>query len=345
MELLTLTGVTKRYGDVTAVSRVDLSVEAGQRLAVIGPSGSGKTTLLRLIAGFEVPDDGRITLGEVTLAENHRSVPAHRREIGYVAQEGALFPHLTLGENIGFGLERRDPEKRAKVQKLMARVGLSPSMLDRRPHQISGGQQQRVALARALARKPKLMLLDEPFSALDAGLREAMRDTVGNILGSAGITTILVTHDQAEALSFADHLAVMRDGRLIQAGNPEDLYVRPVDSFVAGFLGEAIILDADVTQGVAHCALGVIRVDSADATGRVRIMLRPEQIAIRPTSDGGTARVVSRSFRGPSARIVVQPHNGALAEINLVAPNGLVLAAGATVHLEITGPAHVLSAP
>lgn len=342
MALLSLAQVTKRHGDVLAVNAVDLDVPAGARMAVIGPSGSGKTSLLRLVAGFEAMDSGSIRLGGVLMGEGQAGLPAHKREIGYVAQEGALFPHLSIGDNIGFGLGRADPDRANKIAKLMARVGLSPSMVDRRPHQISGGQQQRVALARALARKPRLMLLDEPFSALDAALRESMRHTVADILGAAGITTILVTHDQTEALSFADHLAVLRDGRLVQAGLPEELYHRPKDAFVAQFLGEAILLDVEVADGVAQTPIGLIVTDRPRHSGRGQLLLRPEQIMVRAARDGAVARVTARSFRGPYIRLTVVPLHAATPEIALMVSNQAAPAVGDQVRLEFTGTGHLI---
>ena len=187
-----------------------------------------------MIAGFDMPDDGTIALGGELLADRGGALPAHRRGIGYVAQEGALFPHLPVAQNIAFGLER-SLDRRARVAELMEIVELEDSMAKRRPHELSGGQQQRVALARALARQPRLMLLDEPVSALDAALRESTREMVGEVLSAAGVTTILVTHDQVEALSFADHLALMRDGKVVQAGPPQDLYLAPSDDAAARF--------------------------------------------------------------------------------------------------------------
>ncbi len=189
-----------------ALDNIDLTVAAGSRTAVVGPSGSGKTTLLRIIAGFEIPDAGQVMLEGETLADGPAIVPAHRRGMGIVSQDGALFPHLSVADNIGFGMERGQVDRAEQINALIDMVELDRGMLDRRPHQLSGGQQQRVALARALGRKPRLMLLDEPFSALDTGLRENMRKAVARVLQNAGITTILVTHDQAEALSFADQV-------------------------------------------------------------------------------------------------------------------------------------------
>jgi iron(III) transport system ATP-binding protein len=362
MSLLKLDNVTKRYGDAAAVIGLNLEIPTGSRTAIVGPSGSGKTTLLRLVAGFERPDQGCITLGETILAEGPVSVPAHRRAIGYVAQEGALFPHLTLAANIGFGIDRNMPGREARITELMQQVGLSPAMRSRRPHELSGGQQQRVALARAMARRPKLMLLDEPFSALDAGLREAMRDMVGDVLSAAGITTILVTHDQAEALSFADHLAVLRDGVVVQAGPPQDLYLRPKDAQTARFLGDAIILQASLEDGFAHTILGSVPADVRGRHGTATIMLRPEQLeltSLAPGLAGASAtslgRIVGRTFRGSTWRLLIEHLPASSAGLRfpslaletssiftLDAPSLAPLEIGATVGIQIVGTAHVL---
>ena len=363
MSFLQLDNVTKRYGKSAAVIGLNLTVPAGSRTAIVGPSGSGKTTLLRLIAGFESPDQGRISLGDTLLAEGATSVPAHRRGIGYVAQEGALFPHLTLAANIGFGIPRNAPDRRARITELMQQVGLAPSMRDRRPHQLSGGQQQRVALARAMARQPKLMLRDEPFSALDAGLREAMRDMVGDVLSTAGITTILVTHDQAEALSFADHLAVLRDGVVVQAGPPQDLYLRPRDAQTARFLGDAIILQARLEDGLAHTILGSVPADTATRRGNATIMLRPEQLELTSVASGAEisattslGRIVGRSFRGSTWRLLIEHLPASSAGLRfpslaletssmftLETPSLAPLEVGTTVRIRIGGTAHILS--
>ncbi|BAS07244.1 fe(3+) ions import ATP-binding protein FbpC 1 [Arthrobacter sp. Hiyo4] len=229
---LQIADVTKNFASQAVLKGVNLSVAKGGTTAIVGPSGSGKTTLLRLIAGFEHPATGSISLNGTKVAGDGVWLPAHRRQVGYVAQDGALFPHLTVGQNIAFGLDtaklaggRRGAAGR--ISELLEMVSLDAAMAKRRPHQLSGGQQQRVALARALAREPELMLLDEPFSALDAGLRVATRRAVAKVLNKAGVTTILVTHDQAEALSFADQVAVMRGGKLAQIGNPFVVYTRP----------------------------------------------------------------------------------------------------------------------
>ncbi len=220
-------------------------------------------------------------LGSTVVAGPATWVPVHRRDIGYVTQDGGLFPHLTVARNIAFGLDGVGRAARdRRIAELMDLVALPRDVADRRPDQLSGGQQQRVAIARALAREPQLMLLDEPFSALDTGLRAATREAVARILVDAGTTTILVTHDQSEALSFADQVAVMRDGRLVQTGHPFVVYTRPVDRGVADFLGDAIVLDAWLDGSLASTALGEIPVRTPPAQGRVQLMLRPEQVRI-----------------------------------------------------------------
>ena len=304
---LQIDAVTKDFGPQAVLKGVNLSVSRGGTTAIVGPSGSGKTTLLRLIAGFEHPRTGSISLNGSKVAGDGVWVPAHKRHIGYVAQDGALFPHLSVGENISFGLDSGKlagghRAVKARVGELLEMVSLDPAMAKRRPHQLSGGQQQRVALARALAREPELILLDEPFSALDAGLRVATRRTVGTVLKDAGVTTILVTHDQGEALSFADQVAVMRGGRLAQIGNPFIVYTRPADRATAEFLGDAVILDAWMEGSLATCSLGGIPVRRPPAQGRVQLMLRPEQIRI---AEDGPIRgvVVDTDYFGPETTV------------------------------------------
>ncbi|MDQ0467848.1 ABC transporter ATP-binding protein [Labrys wisconsinensis] len=350
MSFLELRSVTKRYGAVAALDGVDLTVAAGSRTAVVGPSGSGKTTLLRVVAGFEAPDAGGVTLEGEVLADARGAVPAHRRGIGVVAQDGALFPHLTIAENIGFGLERGDPGRAARIAELMAMVGLETAMLRRRPDELSGGQQQRVALARALARRPRLMLLDEPFSALDTGLRASTRKAVADLLSGAGIATILVTHDQAEALSFADQVAVMREGRLSQVGTPRELYLRPRDAMIAEFLGEAIILPARIAGGWAECALGRVGVDDRELSGAAEIMLRPEQVSLTPVPEGWAAdaeptplgEVVDTDFAGAACTVVVALRGGGATPPLLLRRSSLEIpAVGTLVRLAVAGTAHV----
>lgn len=303
---LQITDLTKNFSSQAVLKGVNLSVAKGGTTAVVGPSGSGKTTLLRLIAGFEHPATGSISLNGAKVAGDGVWLPAHKRHVGYVAQDGALFPHLSVGQNIAFGLDMAKVGGRrgaaGRISELLDMVSLDPAMAKRRPHQLSGGQQQRVALARALAREPELMLLDEPFSALDAGLRVATRRAVAKVLSEAGVTTILVTHDQAEALSFADQVAVMRGGQLAQIGNPFVVYTRPADRATAEFLGDAVILDAWMEGSLATCSLGGIPVRRPPAQGRVQLMLRPEQIRI---AEDGPIRgvVVDTDYFGPETTV------------------------------------------
>ena len=351
MTTLDLHAVHKTYGAVCALAGIALQVPQGSRTAIVGPSGSGKTSLLRIIAGFEAPDAGQVLLGGQLLADGPAMVPAHKRGIGYVPQDGALFPHLSIADNVGFGLPRDMPQRAQRIAELMDMVSLDAAMLQRRPHELSGGQQQRVALARALALRPRLMLLDEPFSALDTGLRAATRKAVAQLLQSAGITTILVTHDQAEALSFADQVAVMREGRLAQVGQPRDLYLRPVDPATADFLGEAVVLPAQLSEGWANCALGRIATNDAQRVGTAQIMLRPEQLQLTevPASEGtGTPAgdclgvVLEADFCGPVCELTVRllAHEGH-APLLVRSPGLHAPTVGATVRIAVQGLAHV----
>lgn len=278
--MLELTAISKSFADAQVLDSLNLSVAPGSRTAIVGPSGSGKTTLLRILAGFETPDTGRIVMKGKTLFDENRFVPAHLRRIGFVPQEGALFPHLNVADNIAWGLEGTRHEKRQRIEALMEMVSLDRQLATHWPHEISGGQQQRVALARALAQRPSLMLLDEPFSALDTGLRATTRKATADLLAEAGVASILVTHDQNEALSFATQVAVMRAGRFTQVGTPYEVYTRPVDEETALFLGDAVILPARLAAGYAVCALGEVPTDNAHATGQGRVMLRPEQLRV-----------------------------------------------------------------
>jgi iron(III) transport system ATP-binding protein len=306
MSSLTVKDLTKSFTASTPVlTGVDLHVPSGSFTALLGPSGCGKTTLLRLIAGFDDPDSGTVAVGDRLVAGGPgRDVAARRRGIGFVPQEGGLFPHLTVAGNISFGLPRRQRRDGRRVRELIELVGLDATLADRSPHQLSGGQQQRVALARALAPEPAVVLLDEPFSSLDAALREETRLAVSAALTASGATAVLVTHDQAEALSMADQVAVLRDGRLVQLTDPRTLYRKPRDLDVATFVGEAVVLDADVRGGTAHCALGALPVGGASAEGRARVLLRPEQLRLAAPAPGAVlARVRSVDFYGHDSRI------------------------------------------
>ncbi len=311
--MLDIRGLAKSFNGHAVLDHIDLDVTAGSTTAVVGASGCGKTTLLRLVAGFETPDAGTITIAGRQVASPQRSVAPHRRSVGYVAQDGALFPHLTVGQNIAYGLSggARSREVRNRVTELLETVSLDASFASRRPHQLSGGQQQRIALARALARKPDLMLLDEPFSSLDTGLRAATRKAVSRLLADAGVTTLLVTHDQEEALSIADQIAVMRDGRFTQVGAPQDVYRRPNDRFTAEFLGDCIALPCTVTAGIAECALGRIPVQTSLGDGPATLALRPEQLVATVVSDSegreSVGTVIATEFLGHDVLLTVDP--------------------------------------
>ena len=320
--MLDIRGLGKSFNGHTVLDHIDLTVAAGSTTAVVGSSGCGKTTLLRLVAGFETPDSGTVTISGRQVASPERSVAPHRRSVGYVAQDGALFPHLSVGQNIAYGLSgpARSREVRNRVAELLETVSLDASYASRRPHQLSGGQQQRVALARALARKPVLMLLDEPFSALDTGLRASTRKAVAGLLADAGVTTLLVTHDQEEALSVADQIAVMRDGRFTQVGAPQDVYRQPNDRFTAEFLGDCIALPCTVATGVAECALGRVPVPTSIGDGPATLALRPEQLVATVVSDSaahvrsgeegahdGIGTVIATEFLGHDVLLTIDP--------------------------------------
>lgn len=301
--------LAKAFGDHVALAGIDLTVAKGSTTAVVGASGCGKTTLLRLIAGFETPDDGSVLISGKAVANGRTFVPAHRRQVGYVAQDGALFPHLSVGQNIAYGVRGglRSPGARQQVEDLLQTVSLDPNYATRRPDQLSGGQQQRVALARALARSPVLMLLDEPFSALDTGLRASTRRAVAKALSDAAVTTLVVTHDQEEAMSIADQVAVMRDGRFTQVGPPREVYSAPVDPFTARFLGECVFLPATPNGTTAECALGRIPIRPHSAGPNATVMLRPEHLVVRGLSNGdrGVGTVTAVEFLGSDVMLTI----------------------------------------
>lgn len=311
--ILEVAGLAKAFNSNIVLEGIDLALEPGSTTAVVGSSGCGKTTLLRLIAGFENPDAGTVTIAGRQVASTQSAVAPHRRSVGYVAQDGALFPHLTVGQNIAYGLRggTRSPKVSARVAELLETVSLDGSYASRRPHQLSGGQQQRVALARALARQPVLMLLDEPFSALDTGLRASTRKAVAQLLADTGVTTLLVTHDQEEALSIADQVAVMRDGRFTQVGTPQHVYREPTDRFTAEFLGDCISLPCTVVSGIADCVLGRVPVQDDVADGPATLALRPEQLVATVVSDreglNGVGTVIATEFLGHDILLTIDP--------------------------------------
>jgi iron(III) transport system ATP-binding protein len=274
-----LQGLTKDFGVIRAVDQIDLSVVEGEVLALLGPSGCGKTTTLRLVAGFERPDAGRVVLDGAPVAAPGHFVPPERRRVGVVFQDYALFPHLTVEQNIGYGVRDR-ARREVRVREMLDLVGLGAEAR-RLPHELSGGQQQRVALARALAPEPALVLLDEPFSNLDAALRVWMRGEVRAILREAHATAVFVTHDQEEALSLADRIAVMRAGRVLQVGEPGALYARPADRFVATFVGDADMIAGHADGDAVTTAVGRLRAAGDGLRGDVEVALRPERVRLR----------------------------------------------------------------
>ena len=293
--LLRAEGLSKQYpGEgFAAVTGVDVAVVEGELLALLGPSGCGKTTTLRMIGGFETPDTGTITLRDRDIT----ALPPEKRGIGFVFQDYALFPHLTVAENVRFGLRGMGTAAaRKRVGEMLDLVNLAP-YADRRPHQLSGGQQQRVALARTLAVAPPLILLDEPFSNLDAAMRTETRQEVRAMLKAAGCAAILVTHDQEEALALADRVAVMAEGRIRQVGTPDAVYKHPRCAFVASFLGRSNFVIGEASGNWAETSLGRLPLCRA-AQGRVNLALRPEQIGLVADSATPHGVVVGREFRG-----------------------------------------------
>jgi iron(III) transport system ATP-binding protein len=347
MSGLTVTDLHAHHGSNQVLRGVDLTVQDGQLACVLGPSGCGKSTLLRIVAGFHPATTGTVTVGDRLLDDGRRRERAEKRRIGFVPQDGALFPHLTAAANIGFGLPRT--ERATRVPELLGLVGLA-GLGDRHPHQLSGGQQQRVALARALAPRPDLLLLDEPFSALDAALRVELRTEVATALRTAGATAILVTHDVDEALAFADVIAVMRDGRIAQSGTPDDLFHRPVDAHVARALGEANLVPALFADGQADTCFGplTLTVTTAAAAETGQVLLRPRQLRLLEegaSQDGLPATVAATQFRGHDHRVALAPTAAGGRPQHLIAytdtPPPPV---GSDVRVVVSGPAHALPA-
>jgi iron(III) transport system ATP-binding protein len=357
-------GVGKAYGARLVLSGVDLHVPEGTLTAILGASGSGKTTLLRLIIGFIAPDEGRIEVGGAVVAEaGAQHLPPERRAVGYVAQEGALYPHLDVAGNVGFGLPRAERKAGRRIDEMLDLVGLGRDYAGRLPHELSGGEQRRVALARALAPRPRLVLLDEPFSGLDAALRVETREAVLHALAEEGSTAVLVTHDQAEALSMGREVAVLRDGRLVQTATPSDLYAAPADLDVARFVGEAVVIPGQAAHGLVRCALGTLTIADGGAEGAVHVVIRPEQIDIHPlpggpipngavTDDCGTklrCRVTGVTYYGPETLVRLtpvgtDPDEGAATDAPVVTAKVFSHRAprvGELVGLEVSGPVSV----
>ena len=306
-----ISGLTKAFGSTPVLRGVDLVAPSGDLVAILGASGSGKTTLLRLLCGFETADSGTIQIGGRIVSGPGVNVPPERRRVGYVSQDGSLFPHLSVGDNVRFGLPRAERRGVGRAEGLLESVGLPASYATRAPHELSGGEQQRVALARALAPAPSVVLLDEPFSALDAALRVETRQAVANALSLVGATALLVTHDQSEALSMGRQVAVLRGGVLVQVAAPETLYRRPVDADLAQFVGEAVLLPGSIAQGFAQCGLGRLPLAAPMPEGPAEVMVRPEQIRVssQPVADAAEATVLGVTYYGhdASARLALGP--------------------------------------
>jgi iron(III) transport system ATP-binding protein len=308
MSSISLQNVRKSFGTVRAVDGFTLEAESAEFVTLLGPSGCGKTTILRLIAGLERPDGGTISVGGRMLAGPGTFVPPEERRIGIVFQDYALFPHLDVAANVAYGLRRRD--RGGRVADILALVGLD-GLGDRAVHDLSGGQQQRVALARALAPTPELILLDEPLSNLDASMRESLRAEVREIIQAAGVTALFVTHDQSEALSIAERVAVMRAGRIEQVGTPEEVYSRPASRWVAGFLGEIEVVPGEARDGRVSCELGTLPI-GRHLSGPVDVLIRPESVAIGISGpkDACDAEVVGRRFYGHDQLVALSLPSG-----------------------------------
>jgi iron(III) transport system ATP-binding protein len=307
-------GLRRAFGTTVAVDGIDLDVRPSEMLAILGPSGCGKTTALRLIAGLETPDAGTIDIGGRRVTGPGAAVPPERRRVGMVFQDIALFPHLSVRDNIGYGL-RRDPDGAVRIRELLDLIDLADSG-ERRPHELSGGMQQRVALARALAPRPDVVLLDEPFSSLDAAMRTQLRGDVREILRAAGTAAVFVTHDQDEALTLGDRMAVMVRGRIDQVDLPEVVYGAPATPFVATFIGTANLVTAEVRDDLAFTRIGPVRLvhraDSSVAHGLV--VIRPEHVDVEEAPDGPADpdawRVVGRRFAGSEILFEVAATDG-----------------------------------
>jgi len=344
VSLLRLQSVTRRFapGDPPAVDRLSLEVAAGEILALLGPSGCGKTTTLRLIAGFETPDAGTVEIRGRRMAGDGAAVPPEARGVGIVFQDYALFPHLTVGDNVGFGLGRFERAARARrVAEVLELVGLA-ALRDRYPHELSGGEQQRVALARALAPVPALILLDEPFSNLDADLRAVMREEIQKILRLTATTAVFVTHDQQEAFTVADRVGVLHAGHLEQVDVPYEIYHHPATRFVAEFVGEADFLRCMVKEEGLVSEIGTFRNPDGHPVGLpVDIMIRPDDIDFIPHPDGDVV-VGGRQFHGAENLYRLRLASGA--RVHSVQPSTTIYPLGTRVRV-VANLIHVVAFP
>ena len=302
---VSVSGIEKRFGAVEVLHDIDLEVAAGSVVALLGPSGCGKTTLLRIIAGLERPDAGHVVIGGTPVAGDGTWVPPEKRRVGMVFQDWALFPHMTVERNVGYGIPRRDAHRAQRIADALELVGLT-GLGDRMPGTLSGGQQQRVALARALAPRPGVLLLDEPFSNLDTALRVQVRAEVHALLAELTVTSVFVTHDQDEAFVLGDHVAVMSGGRIVQAAPPAELYARPVSPWVATFVGDANLIDGTASGTRADTSFGPVPLAVA-ASGAVQVLVRPESLRL-VVGEGATVELTE--YYGHDSLYVVRTDGG-----------------------------------
>jgi len=333
-------GISASYRDRPVLRGIDLTVPTGTLTAILGASGSGKTTLLRVMMGFIAADAGSVLLDSRVVADPGRvHVPPNRRGIAYMAQEGALFPHLNVAANVGFGLPRPERQRGSRVSEALDLVGLDQSYARRQPHELSGGEQRRVALARALAPRPAVVLLDEPFSGLDASLRAETRAAVLGALAGSGATAVLVTHDQGEALSTGREVAVLRNGRLVQTAAPEVVYRTPADLDVAHFVGEAIVVPGEARGGAVDCTLGTLPIRGEPFVGPVHVMIRPEQISVSEGAGaaGIAATVLGQTFSGPETILRLELADDSRTGLTARTFDGAGTEPGDTVSLHVNG--------
>lgn len=306
-----------RYGDVLAVADVDLDVAPGEVVCLLGPSGCGKTTVLRIAAGLETPEQGQVIVAARVMTDDRVRVPPEDRGAGFVFQDYALFPHLSVAENVGFGLRAGSAETlRNRVRAVLGDLDIL-DLADRYPHMLSGGQQQRVALARALAPEPLVLLLDEPFSGLDARLRDKVRDRTLHALKEGGAATLMVTHDAEEAMFMGDRIAVMRDGRIVQADTPDTLYCAPADAYVAELFGEVNRIEAVVRDSCVETPFGRIPAPGLADGALAQVLIRPEALHLKKGKESPAARVIAARMLGRTSLVHLSVANGSGGDIHL----------------------------